>query len=232
MYRRELTQAFSRIELATRRISNSRRSETLNVVAYTTFATNWLIPRLTEFHDQHPEIDVRLTASLQPVDFQRDETHCAVRTGPPGWDPGVRIDKLYESWLFPVAAPDLAPTEWPVERLEDIARRKLLHSIARPDDWRIWLEAAGLPNVDPDTGMKFESSTMAYLAAQQGLGVAIAQDFLVRDQLKAGSLVRLFDIEAKSDRVYYLLSSPNFEGTPSLEIFRSWLLDQSSPGGG
>ncbi len=224
MYRRELTEAFSRIDLATRRLNRAHTRDVLNVHAYATFAMRWLIPRLLNFQDQHPEIDVQLTASIQPIDFRRDDVHCAVRTGPDGWDPGVRIDKLYESRLVPVASPRLSSSEWPLRRPADLQHATLLHSLARPDDWSIWLRAAGVPEVDPDRGMKFESSTMAYLAAQQGLGVAIAQDFLVEEDFRQRLLVPVFDLRAKSDKTYFLLSSPRFTGTPSLEMFRDWML--------
>lgn len=228
MYRRDLSDAFARIELATRRLSRSRSRERLNVHAYTTFATNWLIPHLRAFQESYPEIDVHLTASLRAVDFQRDDVHCAVRTGPASWMPTVHADRLYEPTLFPVVAPSLLEAEWPLLRPADLSRAVLLHSLARPDDWRLWLEAAGVASLDIDRGMKFEVSAMAYLAAEQGLGVAMAQDFLVRDQLQKGTLVRPFDITARSNRVYYLLSSPHHAGSESLQTFRRWLLELTS----
>lgn len=226
MYRRELTEAFNRIDLASRRLSRTRTRDALNIHVYDTFAIHWLIPRLRDFQDHHPEIDVELTASLQPIDFRNDDIHCAVRTGPVGWSPGVRLDKLHSSKLFPVAMPEMSSMEWPIRTASDLGQVKLLHSLARPNDWRIWLEKAGLPGIDFERGMKFESSAMAYLAAQKGLGVAIAQDFLVEPLLRDGSLVRLFDISALSDRVYFLLTSPRYEDSPSVHIFRSWILDQ------
>lgn len=227
MYRRDLSEAFALIELATRRLSRSRNRERLNIRAYTTFSTHWLIPKLSAFQRKYPEIDVYLTASLESVDFARDDVHCAVRTGPANWTPNVRIDRIYEPLLFPVVAQSLLDSDWPLRHPSDLARAKLLHSLARPDDWHIWLKAAGVSDVDIDRGIKFEASSMAYQAAQEGLGVAIAQDFLVRKQLEQGTLVRPFDIQAKSDRVYYLLSSPRYEGSESLYTFREWLLQQT-----
>ena len=224
MYRRELSEAFNRIDLATRRLNRTRSRDVLYIHVYVTFAMHWLIPRLRNFQDTHPELDVELTASLQAVDFRREDIHCAVRTGPHGWNPGVRIDKIYGSRLFPVASPDYSAQRWPALSPDDLNRAKLLHSLARPDDWRLWLKAAGLTEIDPDRGGKFESSSMAYLAAQQGMGVAIAQDFLVQPMLRDGSLVRLFQIDAESDRVYYLLTSPRYEDSPSVELFRKWML--------
>jgi len=93
-------------------------------------------------------------------------------------------------------------------------------------DWNVWLQSAGVDNVDPTHGMKFESSAMAYLAAQQGMGIAIAQSFLVQDALHVGLLTQVFPHQAPSDRSYYLLSSPRHIGDSALETFRQWLLTE------
>ncbi|HEY0296118.1 MAG TPA: LysR substrate-binding domain-containing protein, partial [Bordetella sp.] len=73
---------------------------------------------------------------------------------------------------------------------------------------------------------------MAYRAAQQGLGVALAQSFLIQEELKNGSLVKIFPPEVASERVYYLMSSPRHCGDPALELFRAWLLDELASGAG
>jgi len=223
MYMRELVEAFSRIDLATRRVKHSGRQDILNLHAYTTFAMQWLIPRLKKFHDTNPEVDVRLTASVQPIDFKRDDIHCAIRTAPGDWGREIRADKLFDSWLIPVGAPH-AEAEWPLRQPGDLRHVTLLHSLARAGDWRLWLDAAGEHDVDADRGLKFESSAMAYLAAQQGIGIAIAQSFLVQEELRKGSLVQIFPQTTRSDRTYYFLSSPRYLGHFALEVFREWLL--------
>jgi len=225
MYMRELVEAFSRIDLATRRVKHSGRQDILNVHAYTTFAMQWLIPRLKKFHDTNPEVDVRLTASVQPIDFDRADLHCAIRTAPGDWGGEIRADKLFDSWLIPVGAPN-AEAEWTLRQPGDLRHATLLHSLARAGDWRLWLDAAGEPGIDADRGLKFESSAMAYLAAQQGMGIAIAQSFLVQDELRKGSLVRIFPQTTRSDRTYYFLSSPRYLGHSALEVFREWLLTE------
>jgi LysR family glycine cleavage system transcriptional activator len=225
-YMREIVAAFSRIDLATRRIRHAGRQDILNIHAYTTFAIQWLIPRLKKFQDVNPEIDVRLTASVHPIDFDHNDMHGAIRTSHGDWGGEIRADKLFDSWLIPVASPTLVTTGLQLQQPGDLQYATLLHSLSRAADWKIWLDKVGADNVDAHRGMKFESSAMAYLAAQQGLGVAMAQSFLVQDELRKGSLVRVFPQTARSDRTYFFLSSPKHIGHTALETFRSWLLEE------
>jgi len=225
-YMNEVVEAFARIDLATRKLRSSGRQNILNLHSYSSFAMHWLIPRLRKFQDIHPEIDVRLTASTAPLDFDQSDIHAAIRTRPGNVKGDVRIEKLFDSWLIAVGGSEKMLARWPLATPRDLQKATLLHSLARPDDWNVWLQSAGVDNVDPTHGMKFESSAMAYLAAQQGMGIAIAQSFLVQDALHVGLLTQVFPHQAPSDRSYYLLSSPRHIGDSALETFRQWLLTE------
>lgn len=225
-YMREVVEAFAKIDLATRRLRFTGRQNVLNLQSYSTFAMHWLIPRLGRFQEIHPEIDVRLTASLAPLDFEHSDVHASIRAviGRPGDD--VRSDPLFDYRLIAVGGPAAATGKWPLRTPHDLRNATLLHSLPRPEDWGVWLAAVGASEVLTDRGMKFESSAMAYLAARQGLGIAIAQSFLVQEELRRGELTQVFPHEVPSERRYYLLSSPRHVGDPALEAFRTWLLDE------
>jgi LysR family glycine cleavage system transcriptional activator len=223
-YMHEVVEAFSRIDLATRKLKSSGKQNVLKLHAYTSFAMNWLIPRLRRFQDVNPEIDVRLTAFVAPLDFDHSDIHAAIRTDAEQWQAGIRADKLFGTWLVPVGGPRPSLGNYSLRQPSDLRNVTLLHSLARPADWSIWLKSAGVDDVDPDRGLKFESSAMAYLAAQQGMGIAMAQTALVQEELRKGSLTQVFPHLARSDRTYYLLSSPRHVGDEALELFREWLL--------
>ncbi|MBU4528987.1 MAG: hypothetical protein KUA43_17070 [Hoeflea sp.] len=184
-----------------------------------------MIPRLSRFQKQNPEIDVRLTASLKPVDFNNSDVHGAVRAGSGEWP--VRADKLCETYLVPVCSPSYAASDLPLRGPEDLDKATLLHSLGRPNDWLVWLDGAGFLNVDLETGHRFASSSMAYQAAQCGLGVALGQRFLIEDDLRAGLLVAPIEVPIYSDETYYFLSSPRYAGVPILELFRAWLIAEA-----
>jgi LysR family transcriptional regulator, glycine cleavage system transcriptional activator len=230
-YQRAVTQALDALREATRKLTRSRQRKTLKIRAYTTFAMRWLIPRLSGFHAAHPDIEVLLKASLDPVDFRKEDIDGAVRLGDGNW-PGAYAYRLVSNILVPVASPGLLKNGAKLKKPADLARQTLLHSIARPDDWSTWLEAAGAQGVvDARAGMTYESSAMAYAAAMEGQGLPIAQLFLVADDLAAGRLVMPFKQTVDmGDFTYYLLTPRHRAESASMKTFRLWMLDQFKAG--
>lgn len=225
-YRRAISGIFSQIDQATRMLNKGRSKEMLNIQAYTTFTMRWLIPRLKTFQDLHPEIGVRLTASMKPVDFSNTNIHCAIRSGLGDWP--YRSDRVCSGYLIPVCTADVAENPVPLRNPEDLLETMLLHSMGRPHDWDRWFAGVGLADFTPKVGHMFESSSMAYQAAHRGLGVAIGQTFLVEDDLKSGALVAPVGRPVRIDETYYFLTSPRYVGTPMVEIFRQWLLEEAA----
>jgi LysR family glycine cleavage system transcriptional activator len=203
----------------------------LKIRAYTTFAMRWLIPRLSGFHAANPDVEVLLTASLDPVDFRRDDLDGAIRLGDGNW-PGTVAHRLVPNILVPVASPKLLRTGPPLRKPADLARHTLLHSIARPDDWAHWLEHAGaIDKVDAHAGMTYETSAFAYAAAAEGHGVAMAQLFLVEEDLASGKLKRPFTRALDmGDYTYYLLTPAQRRESAQMKLFRLWLLEQLENG--
>jgi LysR family glycine cleavage system transcriptional activator len=225
-FHRAAAQAVELLRAASTRMKKKAKKRQLKIRAYTTFAMRWLIPRLSGFHAAHPELEVLLTASLDPVDFRRDDLDGAIRLGDGQW-PGVVAHRLVPNVLVPVAGPKLLKAGPPLRKPADLARHTLLHSIARPDDWAHWLEAAGaIDQVDANSGMTYESSAFAYAAAAEGHGVAIAQLFLVEGDLAAGILKRpLKQSLDMGDFTYYLLVPRDRPESAPMAQFRQWLME-------
>ncbi|OUL99274.1 transcriptional regulator GcvA [Variovorax sp. JS1663] len=226
-YYRAVTRAIEALRDATRRLKRRSQRKQLKIRAYTTFAMRWLIPRLSGFHAAHPDIEVLLKASLEPVDFRREDIDGAIRLGDGDW-PGTKAWRLVDNILAPVASPALLKSGPKLKRPADLAHHTLLHSIARPDDWAYWLEAAGAGDaIDPRAGMTYESSAMALAAAAEGQGIAMAQRFLVEKDLEEGRLVMPFKKTLDmGDFTYYLLTPGHRDEPPPMKTFRLWLLAQ------
>jgi LysR family glycine cleavage system transcriptional activator len=232
-YYRAVTRAIEVLREATRKLQRRRQRKQLKIRAYTTFAMRWLIPRLSGFHAAHPDIEVLLKASLDPVDFRKEDIDGAIRLGDGHWS-GSHTYRLVDNVLVPVASPALLKAGPRLKRPADLAQHTLLHSIARPDDWARWLEAAGVgEHIDARAGMTYESSAMSYAAAVEGQGVAIAQRFLVEKDLQEGRLVMpLKQVVDMGDYTYYLLTPAHREETADMKTFRVWLLAQFEAAGG
>src|SRR3954463_9458740 len=141
--------AFNDLRLATDRLLRKDDDKVLTVSTLASLAAKWLLPRLTDFQEHHPGIDVRITTSTSLVDFQRDNVDAAIRYGRGQWA-GLRADWLMADELFPVCSPSLLRGDKPLQRPEDLRGYPLLHtSNANSDDWRLWLTAAGPPGQHP-----------------------------------------------------------------------------------
>lgn len=211
---------------ATKQLAGGKGQEVVHIRAYTTFGGKWLIPRLSSFSDLHPGVEIRLTTSLEAVDFDRERVDAAIRLGD-GDYPGLEVEKLIENQLAPLCSPEYAARH-DLKAKEDLAGKKLLHTLARPEDWRVWIETVGLGQlVDWYHGPKYASSMLAYQAALDHQGLMMAQKSLFRDDLEAGRLVQPFGPTVnRGPFTYYLIYPRNRMRNPALRKFQSWLPQQ------
>ncbi|RXH05846.1 transcriptional regulator GcvA [Bradyrhizobium vignae] len=217
--------AFNDLRLATDRLLRKDDDKVLTVSTLASLAAKWLLPRLTDFQEQHPGIDVRITTSTSLVDFQRDNVDAAIRYGRGQW-PGVRAEWLMADELFPVCSPSLLRGDKPLRRPEDLRNHPLLHtSNANSDDWRLWLTAAGLPaDIARQPGITFDMIFMTIQAAIDGIGVAMGRTSYVQDDIAKGRLVVPFKIALPADAGFYLVAPEGRRQAPKLAAFRQWVL--------
>ncbi|WP_371928495.1 LysR substrate-binding domain-containing protein [Pseudomonas sp. SLFW] len=201
-------------------VGGSTRRQLLKIRAPATFAVRWLIPRLAGFHIAHPAIDVQLTTSPAALDFEHEDLDGGIQLGGGDW-PGIGTQMLTRNELVPVVSASFASDLRVPEELVD---QVLLHSLARLDDWALWLREAGVPQVNPYRGMRYETSLLAYQAAIEGHGVAIAQKSLVNKELEAGLLRMPFDLVIDRQSFSYYFAWPvNKPESTALSTFREWL---------
>ncbi|ULL00611.1 transcriptional regulator GcvA [Bradyrhizobium sp. I71] len=217
--------AFNDLRLATDRLLRKEDDKVLTVSTLASLAAKWLLPRLTDFQEQHPGIDVRITTSTSLVDFQRDNVDAAIRYGRGQW-PGVRADWLMADELFPVCSPSLLRGDKPLRRPEDLRNHPLLHtSNTNSDDWRLWLTAAGLPvDIARQPGITFDMIFMTIQAAIDGIGVAMGRTSYVQDDIAKGRLVVPFKIALPADAGFYLVAPEGRREAPKLAAFRQWIV--------
>jgi LysR family glycine cleavage system transcriptional activator len=217
--------AFNDLRLATERLLRKDDDKVLTVSTLASLAAKWLLPRLTDFQEAHPGIDVRITTSTSLVDFQRDDVDAAIRYGRGQW-PGLRADWLMADELFPVCSPSLLRGDKPLRQPEDLRGYPLLHtSNANSDDWRLWLTAAGLPaDIARQPGITFDMIFMTIQAAIDGIGVAMGRTSYVSDDIAKGRLVVPFKIALPADAGFYLVSPEGRREAPKLAAFRQWMI--------
>ncbi len=220
----EIRKALNHLAAAVEKLSAPEAGGPLTVSVLPSFASKWLVPRLGRFRDKHPEIDVRISASLQLTDFQRDDVDLVVRYGRGEYD-GLHSVRLMTEDIFPVCGPALLEGPNALRKPEDLRHHTLLHDDAYVD-WTMWLLVAGVAGVDPRQGPFFTDSALVIQAAAAGQGVALARGALAAGDLAAGRLVKPFDIALPTDYAYYILSPKATASRPKITAFREWLLEE------
>lgn len=228
-YLQAVSEPLERIASATDRARQQDAERPIAISCYPTFALRWLVPRWGKFYDRHPEIDVQLTTTLQPVDFSRGDVDAAILVGEGAetW-PGLAAIKLADVDLLPVCNPRLCNGPDALRVPADLVRFTLLHGTPRRDDWQRWLRFAGVEGVDASGGVTFDSLNLSIQAAVEGLGVAIAVDALVTDDLAAGRLVQPFGPIRRSGRPFFVVFPPDRLRNRRLRAFIEWLSASSS----
>ncbi len=198
----------------------------LTVSCSPNFASKWLVPRLGEFSAAHPDIDLRISAALQHVTFDRDGIDLAVRHGDGNW-PNLNVSRLCREQLFPVCSPHLTPATDQISSVHDLAECLLIHDGDRAG-WASWLAAVGanVAAVDLDRGPVFSQTSLAIDAANAGQGVALARSALASLDLSAGRLIRPVPEEVPAAFAYWIVCPMPNASRPKIRRFRQWLLNQ------
>jgi LysR family glycine cleavage system transcriptional activator len=217
--------AFDQIAAAAERLVAVGSSGTLTVSVLPSFASKWLVPRLGRFRAAHPDLDLRISATSQLVDFARDDVDVGIRMGR-GVYPGLRVERLFGEALVPVCSPRLLEGAHPLRRPEDLVHHVLLHD-EDATGWELWLELAGVSGISTRRGPIFTDSGMVVQAAAEGQGVALARRVLAAGDLAAGRLIQPFDVIIPHDLAYYLVCPEATADRAKIAAFRSWLLAES-----
>jgi LysR family glycine cleavage system transcriptional activator len=222
-----LRDAFDRIAVGTERLLQRQSSGVLTVSTSPDFAAKWLVSRLGRFAEEHPTIDLRVSATLHHVDFAREDVDLAVRHGDGNW-PGLDVVRLCTEQLFPVCSPKLlAGRSSRLAKPADVLKLPLIHVDDRKD-WNRWLEAAGVHGAELSHGPVLNRVSMAIDAAVDGQGIVLARTTLAATDLINGRLLRPFAEELRLEKTYWIICPRATSTLPKIVTFRDWLLAEAA----
>jgi LysR family glycine cleavage system transcriptional activator len=217
-YQSGLTPIFDALASLTAQVTAPSGFRVLTIGVGPTFAMRWLIPRLADFRKAEPDIDVRITTGGAAVPFGEDWS-CGIKLGDGKW-PGLVAEPLFAADLLPVCAPRLAAQ---LKRPADLRAPNLLRVAHSPDDWTLWLKAAGLARMTA-RGTEFQYYGHAQQAAADGLGVAMGIRPYIDDDLAAGRLVAPFALSVPKGMRWYLVHRSFQTGQRDFAAFRRWII--------
>jgi LysR family glycine cleavage system transcriptional activator len=238
----KLAEGFDNLAQAVERVRVAGESTPLRVSAPPAFASRWLVPRLHRFASAHPKIELKLTGTLNTVDSPESmpplpgessasECDVDIRFGN-GRYPGFRVEPILLPRYIPACSPALLQGEHPLKTVKELHWQVLLHDDTVRDEasgpsWEEWLKKAGVGDVDPSRGLRFNNAALAIEAAVDGLGVVLALEPLIMADVASGRLVVPFQVDIPSRYAYYLVTSRVASNRHSATQFREWLLSEA-----
>ena len=192
----------------------------LKLAVTPTFARAILIPRLRQFTEAYPEIDLALQVSIPLLDVVAEDADLMVRFGA-GHYADVEHVEIARDVVTPLASPGFVREHGPFERPEDLEGVPLLRSPLEP--WRTWFGATGLPWPEPNEGSQFNDVGLMCDAAAAGMGVALVRLKLGLPWIENGTLVRLFDMDTPSPHAHYLCWRTGAMDRWECVAFTEWL---------
>lgn len=232
-YHREISSFLGALAAATASLQETERAPGLALSTTVSFASLWIIPRLSAFRARRPDVEVFVSADDRLVDLARGDIDVAVRYLPAESAPPGAV-RLFGERMLPVASPALLKRAGaPLRQPADLARHVLLH-LDDPDggmpwlDWRAWLAANGRAELKPAGSLRFKLYDQVIQAAIGGQGVALGRIPLVASLLRAGTLVAPFPKRYESTRGYYVVVAPHARSRGDVTAFVEWLRDEAA----
>ena len=230
-YYRTVAPILEQLREATRRLREARTGHLLTVTTTLSFASMWLVPRLARFRKDHPHLDVRVAASTDVVDLEREGIDVAIRDCSPAAAPPGAI-ALMSDHVAPVCSPGYLKegraAKRPLARPEDLRHHILLHMHDPAGrfpfiSWPVWLESAGLGELSTEGSLVFGQYDQVIHAAIHGQGVALGRMALLRQDLRDKRLVTPFGQARRIGRAFHAVYARGAQSRPEARQFVEWV---------
>jgi len=217
------SQGFSSLNAAWRNVRRMTNTSTLTITAGPAFTAKWLAPRMFDFAQAHPDVELRFSATLRLVDFERDDVDVAIRFGE-GADDGLFSKDIIHEWMTPMMSPEMARK---IQTPEDLRHATLLHQddfsfIKQSSNWNTWFQEQGL-GAPPEGGPRFSQSDHANDAAIAGTGVVLGRYSLVERALRDKHLIAPFPLAIAVTARYRIVCPKGAQRRPQIKAFIDWV---------
>lgn len=214
------------IEGALDSLSSSDISGRLVIGSLPSFGAKWLAPRLRQFVDLHPNVEVRLLSYVSLDDVIANGVDIAISFVRER-QPGVCQEILLQDEIWPICTPSTVRRGDPIDVSADLSAYPILHTTLEGLDfgasWEEWLATLNLPVFASHRSLSFSRAYMMIEAAVQGQGIGIAMRSLVEQDIRAGRLMRLFDFDVKAAKLIAIFYPEAAENRPTIRAFSDWI---------
>ena len=204
--------------------TSGRRMKSVRISAQPFFASEFFIPRLSEFTALHPEIDIQVGTSDEASEKLPADADLSIRLfrKPPA---GTRSDVLFPLRMVPSGSAQFRK-DLEVKGKKIVSDFPLIVHEAQPKAWAEWSKVSGIELPDNPKVTRLTSMIAVVRAAEQGIGAALVPVPLADQWFRQGTIVRLFEQALVTDLSYFLVSRDDRTANESLRLLRRWILER------
>ena len=229
MYLSEVRVILNQIDVSSRYVMGyGQASQTLSIAVQPTFGSSWLIPRLRDFMQRHPDIQVVTRSDARPFDLMQSRIDISLFYGS-GSLPGADCHRLFDAPVMAVCSPQYA-RQRTMDSLDTLEAQTLIQCSSRPEIWRDWFAHQGFESIRCYQGPRFDTFSMCLTAAMEGIGIAVMPQMFVQAALRSGLLVQAWPYVQPSDGAYYVAHASHCAAEPKILAFTEWVRGQARTG--
>ena len=218
----DIKDIFSSIYDATEKLMSKGGIGALTVCIQPSLAIQWLVPRLSAFSKQYPNIDVRIKADDRDDNTLENDVDIAFYYGRGPW-PNVVSEKVLTEYLQPVYSPLLVNGNEPITDIKQLNQYTLLHETSRAN-WKRWFKHCNEKSSNVDQGPIFSHTALALQAAIHGQGVALINNVLAKPDIEAGRLIAPFSKVLVNKDAFYIVCKDENAENPKVKQFKEWVM--------
>lgn len=217
----EVQPLLAQIALATDKVRQQSSRQILTISVPQTFGMHWLVPRLADFQEKYPDIEVRIKGVDQDEGSLGKEIDVAIYYGTGDWA-DLKSIRLTESRIVILASPEYLARNR-IQSAQDLVDKNLLHSSTH-NKWKKMVEHLNMKDqIDAETGSIFSHTFMVLQAAMHQQGVAIANQILAQHEIDKGTLIEPFPTTLFDEKSFYVVCPLPSDQSTKVQYFVEWI---------
>lgn len=215
---------FARLEAETQQLWERYGRDVVRLSVPPFFASEALLPRLSSFEALSSDTDIRVSTQPSAMKSHPPEADLSILLGNDSW-PELTTHRLFPRRVVVACAPALLAKR-KFASFGDLDGQVLIVHENRPDSWKHWAAALGIPAPKPRKLIRFDSMSAVVRAAEKGLGIALVSWPLSIDCFESGALARVFDEEVETGEDFYLAHRPEETDRWEVRKLSEWIINE------
>lgn len=222
-YFEEIQPLLEQIASATEKVRLKNSRQILSITTTPSFGMHWLVPRLNDFHEKFPDIEVRLTTAPQDEGFFGKDTDVAIYYGTGHWQ-NLEVIKLIQARIMILASPEYLE-DHPIRTPDDLRGKNLIH-VCSHTKWKQMVDHLNLEEMNTEVGPMFSTTSMGIQAAKHRQGVVVINRILAQDEIDGGSMIEPIITDVYDEKAFYVVYPPQMAQVAKVQHFVEWITEE------